>query len=76
MRGAWTPGITPDMMNRTAAIDYKELQSRCAALTEIFKNAVSVRVTAPAGTNLIIPINGRSLLSDDGDFSKPGTGPV
>ena len=74
MRGAWTPGITPDMMSRTAAIDYKELQSRCAALTEIFKNAVSVRVTAPAGTNLIIPINGRSLLSDDGDFSKPGTG--
>ena len=74
MRGAWTPGITPDMMNRTAAIDYKELQSRCVALTEIFKNAVSVRVTAPAGTDLIIPVNGRSLLADDGDFSKPGTG--
>ncbi len=74
MRGAWTPGITPDMMNRTAAIDYKELQSRCAVLTEIFKNAVSVRVTAPAGTDLIIPVNGRALLSDDGDFSKPGTG--
>ncbi|MCR4947689.1 MAG: aminopeptidase [Treponema sp.] len=74
MRGAWTPGITPDMMNRTAAIDYKELQSRCASLTEIFKGAVSVRVTAPAGTDLIIPVNGRALLSDDGDFSKPGTG--
>ena len=26
MRGAWTPGITADMMNRTAAIDYKELK--------------------------------------------------
>ena len=74
MRGAWTPGITPDMMNRTAAIDYKELQSRCSSLTEIFKGAVSVRVTAPAGTDLIIPVNGRALLSDDGDFSKPGTG--
>lgn len=74
MRGAWTPGITPDMMNRTAAIDYKELQSRCASLTEIFKGAVSVRVTAPGGTDIIIPINGRSLLSDDGDFSKPGSG--
>lgn len=74
MRGAWTPGITVDMMNRTAAIDYKELQTRCAALTGIFKNAVSVRVTAPAGTDLIVPVNGRKLLSDDGDFSKPGTG--
>ena len=74
MRGAWTPGITPDMMNRTAAIDYKELQERCIKLGEVFKNAVSVRVTAPGGTNLIVPINGRNLLSDDGDFSKPGTG--
>jgi leucyl aminopeptidase (aminopeptidase T) len=74
MRGAWTPGITPDMMNRTAAIDYKELQARCASLTEIFKGAVSVRVTAPAGTDLIVPINGRALMADDGDFSKPGTG--
>ena len=42
MRGAWTPGITVDMMNRTAAIDYKELQTRCAKLTEIFKGAVSI----------------------------------
>ena len=74
MRGAWTPGITVDMMNRTAAIDYKELQNRCKRLDELFKGAVSVRVTAPAGTNLIIPINGRGLMFDDGDFSKPGTG--
>lgn len=74
MRGAWTPGITPDMMNRTAAIDYKELQARCAGLTEIFKGAVSVRVTAPAGTDLVVPVNGRALMADDGDFSKPGTG--
>ena len=74
MRGVWTPGITVDMMNRTAAIDYKELQDRCVKLGELFKGAVSVRVTAPAGTDLLIPINGRSLMNDDGDFSKPGTG--
>ena len=74
LRGVWTPGITVDMMNRTAAIDYKELQARCAKLGEYFKGAVSVRVTAPAGTNLLIPINGRALMNDDGDFSKPGSG--
>ena len=74
MRGVWTPGITVDMMNRTAAIDYKEMQERCRKLGELFEGAVSVRVTAPAGTNLLIPINGRKLLNDDGDFSKPGTG--
>ena len=74
MRGAWTPGITVDMMNRTAAIDYKELQERCKTLGKIFENAVSVKVTAPGGTNLLVPINGRTLLFDDGDFSKPGSG--
>ena len=62
------------MMNRTAAIDYKELQTRCANLTEIFKGAVSVRVTAPGGTDIIVPVNGRGLMTDDGDFSKPGSG--
>lgn len=74
LRGAWTPGITVDMMNRTAPIDYKELQSRCAQLVEIFKGAVSIRVTAPRGTDVIVPVNGRGLMLDDGDFSKPGAG--
>ena len=74
MRGVWTPGITDDMMNRTAAIDYDLLQSRCGKLGEIFKGGKSVRVTAPAGTDLTISIVGRELLFDDGDFSKPGTG--
>jgi len=74
LRGVWTPGITVDMMNRTAAIDYKELQDRCAKLNELFKNAVSVHVTAPGGTDLIVPVNGRALMFDDGDFSKPGSG--
>lgn len=74
MRGAWTPGITVDMMNRTAAIDYKELQKRCAALKKLFDGAVSAKITAPGGTDLLVPINGRQLMFDDGDFSKPGTG--
>jgi len=74
MRAAWTPGITVDMMNRTAAIDYKELGERCRKLDELFKDAVKVFVTAPAGTDLIIPINGRKLMFDDGDFTKPGSG--
>lgn len=74
MRGAWTPGITEDMMNRTAAIDYKLLQSRCKALDEVFAGAVSVHVTADGGTDLVVPVNGRKLMFDDGDFSKPGSG--
>ena len=74
MRGAWTPGITVDMMNRTAAIDYKELGERCKKLDELFQGAVNAFVTAPGGTDIKIPVNGRKLMFDDGDFTKPGTG--
>ena len=73
-RGAWTPGITVDMMNRTAAIDYKELNARCRKLDDLFKGAVNVFVTAPGGTDLKIPVKDRKLMFDDGDFTKPGTG--
>ena len=74
MRGAWTPGITVDMMNRTAAIDYELLQARCKKLEELFTNAKSVHITAPAGTDVTISVKNRKLMFDDGDFSKPGTG--
>ncbi|MCI5606411.1 MAG: peptidase M17 [Treponema sp.] len=74
MRAVWTPGITVDMMNRTACIDYKELKNRCESLNKIFTGATSVHVTAPGGTDLIVPVAGRKLMFDDGDFSKPGSG--
>lgn len=74
MRAVWTPEITEDMMNRTANIDYDELKKRCEILGKLFEGCVSVHVTAPGGTDLQIPVEGRKLLYDDGDFSKPGTG--
>ena len=73
-RSFWTPGITTDMFLRTANIDYALLQKRCALLCEKFKNAVSVHVTAPGGTDINIPVKGRVPFSDDGCFSKGGAG--
>ena len=74
IRAAWTPGITQDMMDRTAAIDYHELQNRCKILQEKFSGAVSVVIRAPGGTDITISVEKRKLMFDDGDFSKPGTG--
>lgn len=74
MRSAWTPGITEDMMIRTAAIDYEQLKKRCQELDEKFKNAVSAEITSPSGTDIKIDLHGRKLMFDDGDFSQPGTG--
>lgn len=73
-RSFWTPGITMDMFLRTANIDYKQLQKRCDILCKKFENAVSVRVTAPGGTDILIPVKGRTPFCDDGNFSKGGAG--
>lgn len=74
MRAVWTPGITEDMYNRTVNINYGELAERCKKLEKIFENAINVQVTAAGGTNISVPVYGRKLMNDDGDFSKPGTG--
>lgn len=74
MRAVWTPGLTKDMFDRTVNIDYKLLADRCSKLGKKYDNAVSVHITAPGGTDITVPVEGRKGLFDDGDFSKPGSG--
>lgn len=74
LRAIWTPGITVDMFRRTAGIDYKLLQRRCAAIMKAMTGADSIRVTAPGGTDIKVPVTGRIPMSDDGDFTKGGSG--
>ncbi|MCK9170392.1 MAG: peptidase M17 [Treponema sp.] len=74
IRAVWTPGITPSMYERTVQIDYEELARRCTVLEGLYENAVSVHVTAPGGTDVTVPVNGRKVLCDNGVFSRPGTG--
>lgn len=74
MRAVWTPGITLDMLNRTAAINYDRLKKRCEALNEKFLNAESAKIISPSGTDITVCVENRNLMFDDGDFSKPGTG--
>lgn len=74
MRGVWTPGITMDMMTRTADIDYSLLKDNCKNLEKYFDKAKRVHVTAPGGTDVYIDVENRKLMFDDGDFTKPGTG--
>ena len=74
MRAVWTPGITEEMIESTASIDYDELRGRCKKLGQLFKNVEKVHVTAPGGTDIVIGTKDRTLLYDDGDFTKPGSG--
>lgn len=74
MRAVWMPGITNDMYERAVQIDYKELSRRASDLEKAFVNAVSVHVTASGGTDIRIPVRHRKAMSDNGDFSKAGSG--
>lgn len=74
MRAVWTPGITLDMFARTVAIDYELLDARCRSLCRKYDGAESVRVTAPGGTDIVVPVGGRSALVDDGRFGEAGSG--
>jgi leucyl aminopeptidase (aminopeptidase T) len=73
-RSFWSPSTTVESFIRTVPINYAELQKRCAAVKAVLDRAVRVRVTAPGGTDIEIGLRGRAAKSDDGDFSRPGSG--
>ncbi|HRU29514.1 MAG TPA: aminopeptidase, partial [Treponema sp.] len=73
-RAFWSPSTNLESFIRTVPIDYTLLAQRCNAMKNILDRAAAVRVTAPGGTNVYIGLKGRFAKSDDGDFSRPGTG--
>ncbi len=73
-RAFWSPSATVDSFIRTVPVDYAELRGRCAAIKETLDRAVSVHVRAPGGTDITIGLRNRAAKTDDGDFSRPGSG--
>lgn len=74
IRAVWAPGITQDMFSRTVNIDYAALKELCVKLGSFFDGAVKVHVKAAGGTDIMVPVQGRKILFDDGDFSTAGSG--
>ncbi|MDR1444219.1 MAG: aminopeptidase [Treponema sp.] len=73
-RAFWSPSTNIDSFVRTVPIDYDELKRRCAGIKAVLDRAVSLRVSAPGGTDACFGLRGRRAFSDDGDFSRGGTG--
>jgi leucyl aminopeptidase (aminopeptidase T) len=73
-RAFWSPAVTLESFARTVPVDYKLLKERCARTGAVLDEAVSVRVNAPGGTDIVIGLAGRKAKSDDGDFSTAGSG--
>jgi aminopeptidase len=74
LRAFWSPGITKAMFARTVPIDYAALRERCAAVSRALEGAAYVRVTNEAGSDIRVGLRGRAPKSDDGDFSRRGSG--
>lgn len=65
IRYGHSPGIDPDMMTAgPLAVDYGAMRTRAEAVVAAFAGAETVRITAPAGTELELDLRGRRLVSD------------
>lgn len=74
VRAFWSPSVTREMFARTVPIDYADLKNRCVKIAAVLEKAVTVRVTNPGGTDIMLCVKGRKPHLDDGDYSRPGAG--
>lgn len=73
-RGAWCPGVNADIFCRTVPINYTQMWDRAKRLKRIFDRSTSLHITTPGGTDLVIDLNERDGMLDDGDYRYPGSG--
>lgn len=72
VRIATLPGVTEEIMVRCMNADYTRIAARTAALCALLEQTKVVRVQAPAGTDITMPIAGRHAHASSGLFLKPG----
>jgi aminopeptidase len=72
VRVATLPGVTEDIMVRCMNADYHRIAARTAALCARLEKTMTVRVTAPAGTDVVLPIGGRKAHASSGLFREAG----
>jgi len=72
VRVATLPGITEEIMIRCMNADYHRIAKRTLRLAEIMNEAGIIRVTAPAGTDITLPMRGRKAHASTGLFRNKG----
>ena len=81
-RGATLPGITEDVFVTGLAADYDEIEATCDRTYEAVRDAETIRVTSPAGTDITFSIGDRDwhrdtgIVHEAGDFSNLPAGEV
>jgi leucyl aminopeptidase (aminopeptidase T) len=71
-RVATLPGVTEEIMIRCMNADYGEIAARTYRLCERLEGTEVVRVMAPAGTDISMPIGGRRAHASSGLFREKG----
>jgi leucyl aminopeptidase (aminopeptidase T) len=66
------PGVTEDIMVRCMNADYDRIADRTHRLCAMLEKTAVVRVEAPAGTNVRLPIAGRKAHASSGLFRNRG----
>ena len=66
------PGVTEDIMVRCMRADYHAIAARTERLCRLLETAAAVRVTSPAGTDIVMPIAGRKAHASTGLFRDTG----
>ena len=61
-----------EIFARTLPIDYAQLKRTSEWVAARFTSASTVRITSPAGTDILLALNRRPGMSDDGNLQDPG----
>ncbi len=72
IRVATLPGVTEEIMVRCMNADYNRIAERTIALCELMEKTTAIRVTAPRGTDITMPIKGRKAYASSGLFREKG----
>ncbi len=72
VRIATLPGVTEEIMVRCMNADYNAIAQRTFALCTLMEKTSVVRVTSPAGTDISMPMKGRTAHASSGLFREKG----
>jgi leucyl aminopeptidase (aminopeptidase T) len=67
------PGVTEDIMVRCMNADYTRIAERTHTICALMEQTKVIRVRAPAGTDVTLPVAGRRALASSGLFREKGT---
>lgn len=72
VRIATLPGVTEACMVRCMNANYNKIAERTGKLCDLMRRTSTIRVKAPAGTDIVMPIKGRTPHASSGLFRNKG----